>query len=184
MRCSYCKREGCNVETCPDRLEDKWGVASDYRPDGEKRTDDDREIRTDGGSVFTWDEEDCPRDDCEGDLQQQDEYNVMCLSCEGVWTHWKDETEHILVTVDHETVARKPRVATDGGQPTDDLVRELLELVETWRDDADIFLDPDDENVSDGERGAALQQHSCAEQIEELVERYTDTTTDEEGSDR
>ncbi|MFC6720866.1 hypothetical protein ACFQGT_00275 [Natrialbaceae archaeon GCM10025810] len=48
-RCSYCGREGCHVETCPDRLESKFGVASDYRADGEKRTDDDREIRTDGG---------------------------------------------------------------------------------------------------------------------------------------
>lgn len=72
------------------------------------------------GTTLCWDHEDCPRDDCDGELQQQDRFNVMCLSCEHVWMHWKDETDHVLETEDHETVARKPRVATDGGVDQDD----------------------------------------------------------------
>ncbi|SDL10234.1 hypothetical protein [Natronorubrum texcoconense] len=74
-------------------------------------------LMTDGGTAgYCWDDEDCPRDDCDGDLQQQDEFNVMCLSCNDVWAHWTDETEHHLVSPDEDTVARKPRVMTDGGR--------------------------------------------------------------------
>lgn len=32
-----------------------------------------------------WDHEDCPHDWCDGEIQQQDKYNVMCLDCEAVW---------------------------------------------------------------------------------------------------
>lgn len=67
------------------------------------------------GSGYVWDHENCPRDDCEGELQQQDEFNVLCLSCEDVWTHYNTGSEHILITPDQETVARKPHAATDGG---------------------------------------------------------------------
>lgn len=66
---------------------------------------------SDGNSSdgYCWDGDDCPRDGCDGELQQQDEYNVMCLSCEKVWAHWKDANEHHLVSPDEETVARKER---------------------------------------------------------------------------
>lgn len=63
---------------------------------------------------YRWDHEDCPRDDCEGELEQQDEYNVMCLSCEHVWGHFNTGSEHVLVTSDQEIAVRKKIVATDG----------------------------------------------------------------------
>lgn len=56
-----------------------------------------------------------------------------------------------------------------------EVLEEFKELAEEWQDDAEIFLDPDDENVSDGERGASLQQLRCAEEIEDLLERYVGT---------
>jgi len=59
-----------------------------------------------------WDNEDCPVDGCDGELQQQDKYNVMCLTCEDIWTHWASGEEDLLVTEDHEIVARKQRTAT------------------------------------------------------------------------
>lgn len=67
------------------------------------------------GSKFVWDGEDCPREDCDGELQHQDGVNVMCLSCEFVWGHYKTERQHKLVTVDGRTDARKSRSAGDGG---------------------------------------------------------------------
>jgi hypothetical protein len=66
------------------------------------------------GTGRYWDHEDCLHDDCDGELSQQDRFNVMCLSCERVWTHVKNESKHKLQTADFETVAEKPRVATDG----------------------------------------------------------------------
>lgn len=68
-----------------------------------------------GGPVMVWDHEDCPLDDCDGELQQQDKFNVMCLGCEAVWTHVKSGTKHYLQTEDFETVAEKPVAMTDGG---------------------------------------------------------------------
>lgn len=62
-----------------------------------------------------WDHEDCPHDECDGELQQQDRFNVTCLSCEQVWSHIKTDTKHYLQTVDHETVAEQPVVIADGG---------------------------------------------------------------------
>lgn len=59
-----------------------------------------------------WDYEDCPRDDCGGELQQQDKINVMCLECEGVWSHVTTATEHYLQTADFEAVAKKNRLDT------------------------------------------------------------------------
>jgi hypothetical protein len=56
-----------------------------------------------------WDFEDCPRAGCAGVLQQQDQYNVMCLSCEHVWSHVKTETKHYLASADGEKAAAKPR---------------------------------------------------------------------------
>lgn len=135
-------REKTNAERRLELIQDALEAARDLAPedvvaeleakrdqlvtDGGKPTDDtdrDADLRTDGGQStadgFQWDHEDCPRDDCDGELQQQDEFNVLCLSCEGVWTHWTDESDHVLVTETQETVARKPRVATDGGQSVD-----------------------------------------------------------------
>lgn len=43
-----------------------------------------------------WDHEDCPEDGCNGELQEQDNINVMCLSCEAVYTHGVDERGHFL----------------------------------------------------------------------------------------
>jgi len=67
-------------------------------------------MKTDNSADGTgryWDHEDCPRDNCNGELQQQDQFNVMCLSCEGIWTHVKSETKHYLQTADFETVQVK-----------------------------------------------------------------------------
>lgn len=36
MPCSYCGIAGCNTETCPERLEDYFGVPSDSDDDGEE----------------------------------------------------------------------------------------------------------------------------------------------------
>ena len=66
------------------------------------------------GTERCWDHEDCPRVHCDGELQQQDRFNVMCLECETVFTHQKDDNEHRLIH-DCEFVARKPRAFTDGG---------------------------------------------------------------------
>ncbi|WP_251342405.1 hypothetical protein [Haloplanus halophilus] len=65
--------------------------------------------RADGGRGRIWDHEDCPRDACDGELQQQDDFNVMCLSCEEVWGHHKNDEEHYLVSKESNIVARKPR---------------------------------------------------------------------------
>mgnify|MGYP000215221440 CR=1 FL=1 len=72
------------------------------------------------GTELCWDHEDCPRDDCSGELQQQDRFNVLCLSCEGVWTYVKTSTAHLLQTADCETVATKPIAMSDGGQSPGD----------------------------------------------------------------
>jgi hypothetical protein len=69
---------------------------------------------TSSNGTYCWDHEDCPRGECDGELQQQDEYNVMCLSCERVWAHWKNADEHHLVSPDEKTVARKDRTLQAG----------------------------------------------------------------------
>lgn len=39
--CSYCNRPGCQWQTCPDRLEDKFGTSSrKYDGEGEVVVDD------------------------------------------------------------------------------------------------------------------------------------------------
>lgn len=48
--CSYCGRPGCGYDTCPERLEDKYGVASDYSEEFERKEDDDTEPASE---VFT-----------------------------------------------------------------------------------------------------------------------------------
>lgn len=70
---------------------------------------------TPSGMRLCWDDKDCPRESCDGDLQQQDRFNVMCLNCERVWVHYKDETAHYLTDQYGENVAEKPRVGNDGG---------------------------------------------------------------------
>lgn len=60
------------------------------------------------GVELCWDDEDCPRD-CNGELQQQDRMNVMCLSCNAVWAHYVTESEHKLLDEKGRTQARKPR---------------------------------------------------------------------------
>ena len=42
MACGYCDVPGHSIGECPERLEDKYGMASDY-------DSDDDDIRTDGG---------------------------------------------------------------------------------------------------------------------------------------
>jgi hypothetical protein len=73
----------------------------------------------DAGVERTWDDEPCPRDGCEGELQQQDDYNVMCLECEDVFVHVTDESKHYLTDQDHTTAAEKEKLVTDGGYLTD-----------------------------------------------------------------
>lgn len=65
---------------------------------------------------YVWDQEGCPVDGCDGDLEQQDQFNVMCLTCEEVWTHVKYQSVHRLVNADDETVDEKKRVVADGGE--------------------------------------------------------------------
>jgi nucleoside 2-deoxyribosyltransferase len=72
----------------------------------------------DDSTGYLWDHEDCPRKDCDGELQHQDKFNVMCLSCERVWSHVKTETKHLLQTEDFETVAEKPVAVPDGDGQT------------------------------------------------------------------
>jgi len=67
------------------------------------------------GTERCWDNEECPRDNCEGELQQQDKLNVTCLLCEAVWSHVKTRKKHYLQTVDFEIVAEKPVAMADGG---------------------------------------------------------------------
>jgi len=67
------------------------------------------------GRKRCWDGEDCPHEDCDGELGQQDRLNVMCRTCEDVWTHVKTDTKHKLQTADYEFVAEKPRAIADGG---------------------------------------------------------------------
>jgi len=59
-----------------------------------------------------WDYEDCPNGECDGELQQQDEYDVMCLGCEDIWTHYQTPSEHTLITAEGVTVARVEREAS------------------------------------------------------------------------
>lgn len=67
-------------------------------------------------SGYFWDHESCPLGWCDGDLEQQDRFNVMCLSCERAWGHMKDEDYHYLVGSNGESVTKKNRTlqpATD-----------------------------------------------------------------------
>ncbi|ELZ23512.1 hypothetical protein C475_14603 [Halosimplex carlsbadense 2-9-1] len=66
-----------------------------------------------------WDHEDCPRDGCDGELQQQDRFNAMCLTCENAWGHVRDQTTHYLQNEDGEIVVEKPVAAADGGTEPD-----------------------------------------------------------------
>lgn len=78
--------------------------------------DGERVEQSEGGTERVWDHEGCPRDGCAGVLQQQDRFNVACLSCERVWIHVKTKTTHYLQTADFETVVEKPIGMTDGGE--------------------------------------------------------------------
>jgi len=79
------------------------------------------------GTERCWDNEECPRDGCGGELQQQDKCNVMCLSCEGICSHVKTETTHYLQTADFETVAEKSIAMADGGANTSDVDRSAVD---------------------------------------------------------
>lgn len=106
------------------------------------------------GIERTWDHDDCPCDDCDGELQQQDQYNVMCLSCERVWTHVNNQTKHYLQTADFETVAEKPVVMTDGGQVEDGTERTYtcVRCRETFETEEEVInhLKTEHEGESDG----------------------------------
>jgi len=67
------------------------------------------------GRKRCWDDDACPREDCDGRLQQVDRLNVACLECEQGWSHIKTDDEHRLVDAESEIVARKPRMMADGG---------------------------------------------------------------------
>ena len=115
FRCSTC-------EATADRIVKRESHSHTRGTGGVSDRDDD--LVPDGGqpagTECCWDNAECPRDDCEGDLQQQDTFNVTCLSCRGVWSHVKTEAKHYLQTAGGETVAQKPITVTDGGQPAGD----------------------------------------------------------------
>jgi|GEM_PF-2656928 len=97
--------DGYTTETKNRRVASFAGVPADVA----------QRVMTDGGSYF-WDDVDCPRVQCDGDLQQQDEFNVMCLECEEVWSHVIENDEHLLVSVAGKIIKRKDRVMADGGE--------------------------------------------------------------------
>lgn len=86
----------------------------------EEENDSLDEFVTDGGepeagSERLWDHADCPRDGCEGELQDQGDYNVMCLSCNEVFTSYCGTGGlYWLQDESGEKVAEKKAV-TDGG---------------------------------------------------------------------
>ncbi|NHN64325.1 hypothetical protein G9463_13605 [Haloarcula sp. JP-Z28] len=84
------------------------------------------------GTELCWDHEDCPRDDCDGGLQQQDRFNVLCLACEGVWTYVKTSTAHLLQTADCETVATKPIAMSDGGRVSEADIESILDELKSF----------------------------------------------------
>ena len=109
-----------------------------------------RELVTDGGtdlcgdeSRFFWTGEECP--DCGGDLEQQDEHNVMCLTCEAVFQHLLTETEHVLHTPERDESVRKPRAVTDGGPESEkNWMQSLLGAAsqfEEEHDDLEVILE-------------------------------------------
>ena len=63
----------------------------------------------DGGSEMYWDDEHCPRADCEGHLQHQDQVEIMCLACKGEWTAAILRGEHVLIDSDGERVSSESR---------------------------------------------------------------------------
>ncbi|QCC57272.1 hypothetical protein [Natrinema thermotolerans] len=90
------------------------GTATEWVPE-------DREVRCDGGGEgFYWDDADCPNNHCNGTLQQQDFYNVLCLECDDVFQHMKTEDEHWLVTSDFETVVQVPKSKPASDETTGD----------------------------------------------------------------
>lgn len=50
-----------------------------------------------------WDNRDCPND-CNGQLQQQDKYNVMCTTCKEVFTHVRNQNRNGLANSDGDIV--------------------------------------------------------------------------------
>jgi hypothetical protein len=96
------------------------------------------------GSKLTWDYEPCPGEDCGGHLQQQDQRNVICLDCGGVWFHWRDDLHHVLVDEDTEIVARKAR----SRQPRDIESADDRELIPDGGQEAPLdrlFVEDEDE---------------------------------------
>lgn len=77
-------------------------------------------------SGFVWDHLDCPRDDCDGELQQQDRFNVMCLLCERAWSHLVTEDYHQLLTEDDEVVSKVPNDDDEQRQPLEPEHYQLL----------------------------------------------------------
>lgn len=131
-----------------------------YDQDSHQEHTEQKRLATDGGTPETgsdrcWDHEDCPRDDCDGELQQQDRFNVMCLSCEAVFAHYRRGDRHWLEDEDYETVAQKRMMADGSGDPdVEEFVeRELRRVQGVARNIAD---DADDLSgamivVADGE---------------------------------
>jgi len=93
-------------DCCPECVDALERVAADEDKTSEVVAD---------GAGRCWDYEDCPCEDCDGNLQQQDRYNVHCRTCERVWTHVKPGNgSHQLQTADGETVGKKPVKMADG----------------------------------------------------------------------
>jgi hypothetical protein len=94
---------------------------------------------SENGTERCWDHEDCPRGNCDGELQQQDRFNVMCLECEIVFTHQKDTDEHRLIH-DCKFVARKPRTVADGGVRVQRICDEFVREHAVPADDAESWV--------------------------------------------
>lgn len=127
-------------------------------------------------SNFFWTGKECP--DCGGELEQQDEHNVMCLTCETVFQHILSDAEHVLHHQDLGIAAEEPRMATDGGQAeTGDISQSQREIREG--DTLTVELE--------GEVVDQMEEHDGVFRIDvgvQKVEILTDEITDIEQPDR
>lgn len=113
-----------DVLLCPEcgtYYPDDLGVSVEEIHVAEIVPPEEERLATDGGrehsgTSLCWDGHSCPIGGCDGELQQQDRFNVLCLECETVWTHYVTDEEHILSRPDQQHEFTKPRAETDGGR--------------------------------------------------------------------